>query len=75
MAEFRAQSTMHTDDFVVDNSRAGEAIKSIAECLPQLDTETTATLIVESIDPVDSCTLMVSSEDEKVFRVLDLISK
>lgn len=66
---------MHTDDFVINNSRTGEAVKSIAECLPQLDTETTTTLVIESVDPVDSGTLVVTSEDEKVFRVLDLISK
>lgn len=75
MAELRAQATMHADDFIIDDSRTGEAVESITECLPQLDTESTTTLIIESVDPVDSCALMVSSEDEKVFRVLDFISK
>ncbi len=66
---------MHADDFVINNSRTGEAVKSIAESLPQLDTETTTALVIETVDPVDSGTFMVSSEDEKVFRVLNLISK
>jgi len=66
---------MHTDDFVINNSRTREAVKSITECLPQLDTETTTTLVIESVDSVDSGTLVISSKDEKVFRVLDLISK
>ena len=31
------------------------------------------TLVVEPVDPVDTGTLVVTSEDEKVFRVLDLV--
>jgi len=31
------------------------------------------TFIVESVDPVDACTFVVSSEDEKVFGVFDFI--
>jgi hypothetical protein len=61
LAELRAQATMHTDDFVINHGRTREAVKSIAECLPQLDTETTTTLVIESVDPVDSGTLVVTS--------------
>mmetsp|Transcript_15416 Transcript_15416/g.25393 ORF Transcript_15416/g.25393 Transcript_15416/m.25393 type:complete len:256 (-) Transcript_15416:491-1258(-) len=75
LAELRTQTTMHTDDFVINNGSTGEAVKSIAESLPQLHTETTTTLIIETVDPVDPGTLMVTSEDEEIFRVLDLISK
>jgi hypothetical protein len=31
------------------------------------------TLVVEPVDPIDTGTLVVTSEDEKVFRVLDLV--
>jgi hypothetical protein len=31
------------------------------------------TLVVEPVDPVDTGTLVITSEDEKVFRVLDLV--
>jgi hypothetical protein len=64
---------MHTDNFVINDSCARKAVEGIAKRLPQLDTETTTTFIVESIYPVDPRTLVVSTEDEEVFRILDFI--
>jgi len=66
---------MHADDFVINDSRAGEAVEGVAECLPKLNAETTTTLVIESIYPVNPSALVVASKDEKVFGVLNLISK
>jgi hypothetical protein len=33
------------------------------------------TLVVETVDPVDTGTLVISSENEKVFGVLDLVGE
>jgi hypothetical protein len=66
---------MHADDFVINDGSTRETIEGVAKCFPKLDTETTTELVVEAVYPVDSRTLVVASEDEEVFRVLDLISK
>ena len=31
------------------------------------------TFVVESIDPVDACALVVASKEKEVFRVLDFV--
>ena len=66
---------MHANDFVVNDSSTREAIEGVAKCLPQLNTEPATALIIKTIYPVDSCTLMVTPEDEKVLRILDLVGE
>jgi hypothetical protein len=41
--------------------------------LPELDIEATLALIIETIDAVDGGTLMVATQEEEVFGVLDLV--
>lgn len=41
--------------------------------LPELDIEAALALIIETIDAVDGGTLMVATQEEEVFRVLDLV--
>ena len=66
---------MHTDDLVVDNCNTWQTIESVAKLLPYFHAETTATFIIESIYAVNSCALMVSSQDEEIFRILDFVSE
>ena len=66
---------MHTNDFIVNDGTARQAIKGVAELFPHLDRESTATLIIKAVNPIDPCTLMISAEQEKVLRVLYFVSK
>lgn len=71
--EIRAQSTMHCEDLLVNDCCDGQAVKAISEGLPELDVVSSFAFIVEPIDSVDGGALMVSAQDEEVFRILDLV--
>ena len=64
---------MHAHDLLIDDGSHGEAVKAIDESLPKLDVVSSLTLIVESVDPVNRRTLVVSAEDEEVLGVLNFV--
>jgi hypothetical protein len=66
---------MHADYLVIDDSSARETVERVTKGLPKLDAKTTATFVVKAIYPVNASTLMVSSENKEVLRVLDFVSK
>jgi hypothetical protein len=73
--EVRAEATVHGKNLLVDDSGDRKAVEAIGECFPQLDIVATLALVVEAIDSVDRGALVVTSEDEEVFGVLDLVGK
>jgi hypothetical protein len=73
--EIRAQTTVHGEDLLVNDSGDRKAVEAVGESLPQLDVIATLALVVESIDAVDRGALVVTSEDEEVFGVLDLVGE
>lgn len=66
---------MHGEDLLVNNGRDRQAVEAVGESLPQLDVVSSLALIVETIDTVDGGTFVVTTQDEKVLRVLDLVGK
>lgn len=66
---------MHGENLLVDDSGDRKAVEAIGEGLPKLDVVATLALVVEAIDSVDRGALVVTSEDEEVFGVLDLVGK
>jgi hypothetical protein len=64
---------VHTNDFVINHRTTRKAIECIAKLFPHFDGETAATFIIETIDTVNSGTLMVAPQEEKVFGVLDFV--
>lgn len=66
---------MHGEDLLVDDGGNGQAVEAVGERLPQLDVVTALALIVETVDAVDGCALVVAAEDEEVLRVLDLVGQ
>ena len=66
---------MHAEYFLVNDRRDRQTVKTVCEGFPQLDVVATFALIVKPVDSVDRCTFMVSSENEKVLRVLNLVSE
>jgi hypothetical protein len=73
--EIRAQTTVHGENLLVDDSSDRKAVEAVGESLPQLDVIATLALVVESINTVDRGALVVASKDEEVFGVLDLVGE
>ena len=66
---------MHADDFIIDDCTAGQTIESIAKLLPHLDRESTATLVIESVNPIDPRALMITPQEKEIFRILNFVCK
>lgn len=70
-----AQSTVHGEDLLINNGGDGKTVEAIGEGLPQLNIVAALALIIETVDTVDGGTLVVTSQDEEIFGILDLVGK
>ena len=66
---------MHTDNLIINNSRAWQTIERVAKLFPNFNAVTTTAFIIKSVYTVDPRTFMVSSENEEIFGVLDFVGK
>lgn len=66
---------MHGENLLVDDSGDGKAVEAIGKGLPELNVIATLALVVEAIDTVDRSTLVVTSQNEEVLGVLDLVGE
>ena len=64
---------MHREDLLVNDCGNGQAVEAIGEGFPELDVVSALALIIKSVDAVDRCTFVISSEDEEVLWVFDLV--
>jgi hypothetical protein len=64
---------MHSEDFLIDDGSNWQAIEAIRKSLPKLDIIPTFALVVETINTIDRSAFVVTSENEEIFRVLDLV--
>lgn len=71
--EIRAETTMHGKDLLVNDGGNGQAVEAVGKRLPQLDVVASLALVVEAVDTVDRCTLVITTENEKVLGILDLV--
>lgn len=71
--QIRTQTTVHGEDFLVNDGGNGQAVEAVGEGLPQLDVVAALALIVETVNTVDRGTLVVSTQNEEVLGVLDLV--
>mmetsp|Transcript_75279 Transcript_75279/g.152207 ORF Transcript_75279/g.152207 Transcript_75279/m.152207 type:complete len:264 (-) Transcript_75279:29-820(-) len=74
-SDLRGETSMHTNDLLINDGTHGHAVEHITELLPQFDVVPPLAFIVEAIDTGDGCTLMVSAKQEEVLRELDLVSE
>jgi hypothetical protein len=68
-----AETAMHTKDLFINDSSARKAVETVSEGLPELDAEAPLAFIIETIDPVDGSTFVISTQDKEVFRILDFV--
>jgi hypothetical protein len=66
---------VHGENLLVDDSSDGKAVEAIGKGLPELNVIATLALVVEAIDTVDRSTLVVTSQNEEVLGVLDLVGE
>ena len=66
---------MHAEDFVVNECGDGEAVETISEDLPQLNSVSSLTFIIEPVNSVDGGALVITSQQKEVLRVFDLVSQ
>lgn len=64
---------MHTDNLVVNDGAAGQAIEGVAELLPHFDRKAATALVVKTINAVDPGALVVAAEQKEIFGVLDFV--
>jgi len=73
--QLRGKSSMHTEDFFINDGCYGEAVETISESFPELDVVPSLALIIETIDSVNRSALVITSEQEEVLRVLNFIGE
>ena len=66
---------MHCEDFLIYDCSNRQAVEAVGKSLPQLDVVPTLAFVIEAVDTVDGSTFMVAAQDEKVFRILDLVGE
>ena len=64
---------MHTEDFLINDSRYRQAIEAVGEGLPQLNIVSPFALVVKAVHPVDRLALVVASQQVELLGVLDFI--
>ena len=64
---------MHGEDLLIDDSCDWKTVEAVREGLPQLDVVPSFAFIIEAVDSVDGGTLMISTKDEEVLWILDLV--
>mmetsp|Transcript_23797 Transcript_23797/g.46757 ORF Transcript_23797/g.46757 Transcript_23797/m.46757 type:complete len:207 (-) Transcript_23797:283-903(-) len=75
VVEFWGEASVHTEDLLIDNRGHRQTVEAVSEGLPQLHVVPPFTFVIEAVDPVDRCALVVPPQEEKVLRVLDLVRK
>ena len=75
LGKLRTQSTVHANDFIINDRRTGQAIEGVAELLPHFDRIAATALVVETVNAVDAGALVVAAEQKEIFGVLDFVGK
>lgn len=71
--QIRAETAVHCEDLLINNGCDRQAVEAVSEGFPQLNVVSSLALVVEAIDAVDGGAFVVTTENEKVFRVFDLV--
>ena len=66
---------MHAKNLVINQGCNWQTIKAVCEDFPELDTMSAFALIVKAINSVNGGALVIASQQEEVFRVLNFVSQ
>ena len=65
---------MHTKYFLIDEGGDRQAIEAIRERFPDAYVQAPLALVVKPVHSIDSCRFVVPSQQEKILRILYLVS-
>lgn len=66
---------MHCENLFVNDCCDGQAVEAVSESLPELNVIASLALVVEAVDTVDGCALVITAKNEEVFRILNLVGE
>lgn len=66
---------MHGEDLFIDDRSDWQTVEAIRKGLPQLDVVSPFAFIVEAVNTVDASTFVVSSQDEEILWIFDLVGQ
>jgi hypothetical protein len=66
---------MHAKYLVINNCCYWKAIETISECFPEFYIEPSFAFIIKSINPIDTCAFVISSQQKEVFWVFYFIGE
>jgi len=75
VGKFWGKTSVHAKDFFINNCSNWKTVEAVCKGFPELNVVSSLALIVESIDSVNTCTLVVSSQQEEVFRVFNFVGQ
>jgi len=64
---------VHGEDLLINDCCNGQAIEAVGERLPQLNVVSSLALVIKAIDTVDRSAFVVTTKNEEVFWVFDLV--
>jgi len=60
---------MHTKNLLINNGRHRQTVKTVSKRLPQLNIVPSLTFVIETINPVNAGTFVITSQDKEILRV------
>ena len=75
MRQTGRQSTVHAENLAGHDGGNWKTVEGIDETLPDLDVAASLTLVIETIYPCDVSTLMITTEQEEILRIFELIAQ
>jgi hypothetical protein len=71
--EIRTQTSVHGENLLIDDGSNRKAVEAVRKCLPQFDVVPSFAFIVKAVDTIDGSAFVITTQDEKVFGILDLV--
>ena len=69
------ETSMATEDFLVNDCGYGQTIEAVGEGFPQFDIVTAFDFVVEAVDTVDRCTFVIATQEKEVLGVFDFVAE
>lgn len=74
-AQFWAQTSMHAQNLLIDYSSNWQTVETISEGFPKFYIVSSLALVIEPVNTVDGCTLVISPQQKEVLWILDFVSQ
>jgi len=73
--QLRAQTSMHAENFLVNESSNGQTVEHVTEDTPKSNRVSAFALVIEAVYTVDLGTLVIATEQKEVLRVLNFVAE